>query len=230
MGSKAKLAKELLPIILKDRQPDQFYVEPFAGGMNMICEVSGNRIANDLNQYLIAMWQDLLNGADFPVEISKNLYDEARDCFYNRISQTMSLGLIGWIGFVASFNGKFFDGGYSGNNNKRNYCAEYAQNIKKQISKMQNTQLFSKSYEQLQIPNNSIIYCDIPYKNTTRYNTSKNFNYDLFWDWCRNMAKLGHQIFISEYVAPNDFKCVWEKNVKNGVRNKIKATEKLFTI
>jgi len=32
MGSKKRHAKELLPIILKDRQPGQWYVEPFVGG------------------------------------------------------------------------------------------------------------------------------------------------------------------------------------------------------
>ena len=49
MGSKARVAKEILPIILKDRVQDQWYVELFAGGMNVICEVEGNRIANDIN-------------------------------------------------------------------------------------------------------------------------------------------------------------------------------------
>ena len=36
MGIKNRFAKELLPIILKDRTNGQYYVEPFAGGMNMI--------------------------------------------------------------------------------------------------------------------------------------------------------------------------------------------------
>jgi DNA adenine methylase len=49
MGSKAKFSKEILPIILKDRTAEQWYVEPFAGGMNMICEVGGKRIANDIS-------------------------------------------------------------------------------------------------------------------------------------------------------------------------------------
>lgn len=44
MGSKARHAKELLPIILKDRKPGQWYVEPFVGGANMIDKVDGNRI------------------------------------------------------------------------------------------------------------------------------------------------------------------------------------------
>ena len=51
MGSKNKFVKELLPIILKDRTKGQYYVELFAGGMNLIDKVDGNRIANDNNKY-----------------------------------------------------------------------------------------------------------------------------------------------------------------------------------
>ena len=62
MGSKARFTKEILPIILKERKPEQWYVEPFVGGMNVICEVGGKRIANDNNYYLIEMWKGLANG------------------------------------------------------------------------------------------------------------------------------------------------------------------------
>ena len=36
MGSKTKVAKKLLPTILANRTPGQWYVEPFVGGANMI--------------------------------------------------------------------------------------------------------------------------------------------------------------------------------------------------
>lgn len=62
MGSKRRIAKYILPIILKDRKPGQWYVEPFAGGMNSICEVDGNRIANDYHYYLIEMWKAIEGG------------------------------------------------------------------------------------------------------------------------------------------------------------------------
>ena len=55
MGSKARFAKDLLPIILKDRKSNQSYLEPFAGGMNMIDKVDGIRIANDQHQELMAL-------------------------------------------------------------------------------------------------------------------------------------------------------------------------------
>jgi DNA adenine methylase len=45
-------------------------------------------------------------------------------------------------------------------------------------------------------------------------------------------SKEGHKVFISEYNAPNDFKCIWEKEVKtsgNRITDKnLTATEKLF--
>ena len=73
LGSKARIAKEILPIILRNRKENQYYVEPFAGGMNSICEVKGNRIANDINEYLISMWKELIKGW-IPDKIGKDLY------------------------------------------------------------------------------------------------------------------------------------------------------------
>ena len=78
MGSKARFAKDILKVILPYRLDDQWYVEPFAGGMNMIAEVDGNRIANDKNKYLIAMWNGLMSGRLRPRNIPKSLYDRAR--------------------------------------------------------------------------------------------------------------------------------------------------------
>ena len=52
MGSKRRIAKDILKIILKDRKENQYYVEPFMGGCNSLCEVKGLRIGNDFNNYI----------------------------------------------------------------------------------------------------------------------------------------------------------------------------------
>jgi len=67
----------------------------------------------------------------------------------------------------------------------------------------------------LKIPKNSIIYCDPPYENTTKYKDS--FDHAEFWRWCRDKAADGHKVFISEYTAPKDFKCVWSKSAKSSL-------------
>lgn len=99
MGSKNRFAKELLPIILKDRTDGQYYVEPFAGGMNMIDKVYGNRIANDNNKYLIALWKGLQTNKNRPTEISKEFYSDVRDCFNGKNSKYDDF-TIGWVGFM----------------------------------------------------------------------------------------------------------------------------------
>ena len=62
LGNKARIAKEILPIILKDRKVGQYYVEPFVGGANMIDKVDGNRIGGEYNKYIAEMWIALKKG------------------------------------------------------------------------------------------------------------------------------------------------------------------------
>ena len=78
-----------------------------------------------------------------------------------------------------------------------------------------------------------VIYCDIPYRNTTKYTAvEKEFDYEKFYNWCREMSRDGHIVYISEYNMPEDFECVWTKSVKmklDVASNSKNAVEKLFT-
>jgi DNA adenine methylase len=207
MGSKARFAKDLLPIILKDRQPNQAYLEPFAGGMNMIDKVDGIRIANDQHQELMAMWQALIyENWDPPQSVSE---DEYKHIKYNQGQYPKHL--VAYVGFN-SFGGKWFAGYRRDKQGKRDYWSEHYRNITKQVPNLDGVQLSCMSYTELEIPTNSIIYCDPPYASTTKYRDT--FDHDQFWDWCRQQSKAGHQVFISEYNAPEDFTCIWEKGAK----------------
>ena len=232
MGGKDRIAKYILPIILKDRKPNQYYVELFAGGCNVIDKVNGNRIASDKSIYLIEMWKSLTSGVKFKEKITKEVYDKARNEFNNKTNLYFTDAEIGWIGFMASYNGRFFDGGYNGNYKKRDYTKESIDNIKRQLPNMDGVKFYSGDYNDINIPNNSIIYCDIPYKNTKQYSTSKGFNHSLFWKWCRDMDKKGHSVFISEYESPNDFVSVWSGNIKSYMKagRSENVTEHLFTL
>ena len=219
-------------IILSERNPNQWYVEPFCGGCNIIDKVEGNRIGSDKNRYIISMWNGLQDNRPRPREISKELYGRARIEYNNGTNIEFDDFMIGWIGWMGSFNGRFFDGGYSGKSGGRDYVDEQIRNTEKQIPKIKGIKFFYSSYDELSIPDNSIIYCDIPYKDTKQYATSKDFNHDKFWEWCRIMTKKGHRVFVSEYQAPDDFSCVWSKVVTNSMNTTItyKTTEKLFTL
>jgi DNA adenine methylase len=62
--------------------------------------------------------------------------------------------------------------------------------------------LKEQDYKKLK-PTSSIIYCDPPYANTTKY--SQSVEVQMFWDKMREWTKSGNVVFISEYNAPNDF-------------------------
>ncbi len=88
-------------------------------------------------------------------------------------------------------------------------------------------------YNKIPTPSSSIIYCDPPYRYVGKYRETPNFDSDSFWHWVREKSQQGHDVFISEYEAPSDFKCVWKKSVnmsatspKKGRSNK--RIEKLF--
>ena len=136
----------------------------------------------------------------------------------------------GWVGYMASYNGRFFDGGYSGISAGRNYIHESMLNIINQIDKLQGVEFQCCSYDKLNIPNKSIIYCDIPYKDSKQYDRVK-FDYDKFYQWCFDKKSEGHKVYISEYWMPDDFDCIWDKEVKCNINiEKRTRIEKLFTI
>ena len=74
---------------------------------------------------------------------------------------------------------------------------------------------FHSSYDELEIPSNSIILCDPPYEGTTGYKDV--FDNTKFWNWCRQLSNQGHSVFICEYNTPDDFECVWEKELKSSL-------------
>ncbi len=209
MGSKNRHAKELLPIILKNRGPEQWYVEPFVGGFNMIDKVAGKRIANDSNFYLIELFKAVQNGWLPPSSVTEIEYN---DCRNNKDNYPPHL--VGFIGFGCSYSGKWF-GGYARGNTlggePRNYAMESKKNILKQ--NINGIIIFNKSYLELEIPEKSVIYCDPPYAGTTKY--KDDFDHKVFWGWVREQDAKGHDIFVSEYNAPDDFACIWEKTVNN---------------
>lgn len=230
MGSKARVAKEIADII--NYKNYDCYIEPFCGGCNMIDKIDHpERIANDSNPYLIGMWKELQEGW-VPREYSKEEYIEVRD---NK--ELHPDYLIGWIGFNCSYSGKFF-GGYAGKvktkiGTERNYQKEAIKNVLNQIPLIQGVKFYNQNYLQLHVPDDSIVYCDPPYQGTTGY--SEKFNHEEFWDWVRAISKKS-TVFISEYSAPKDFKCVWEKSVKSSLSANGKiggnknSVERLFVI
>jgi len=233
MGSKNRIAKYILPIILKERKKEMTWVEPFVGGANMIDKVEGERIGADANPYLICLFKSLQNGYVPPDRVSEGEYMKVR--IEREVNPRTA-----FIGFGCSYSGKWF-GGYArsirkdtpnadfSNKTARNYCTEAKKNLLNQLPNIIDVNFVLSNYQNLQIPPNSLIYCDPPYEGTTKYRNS--LNYDIFWNWCREKSNEGHVVFVSEYKAPGDFECVWQKEIVSSLTKNTGAkrgVEKLF--
>ena len=229
MGSKNRIAKEILPIMLNERE-ERVWVEPFVGGANMIDKVQGQRIGADINPYLIDALIAIRDSVD---DLPKNNHDFT-ESDYKQLRKNDDYKYKGYAGFAFSYGGKWL-GGWSRTDKtsikQRDYVAESYRNAVNQSPLLQGIELITKNYLDLEIPENSLIYCDPPYEGATKY--KDDFNHSEFWQWCRNMASKGHIVFVSEYKAPDDFECVWEKEIVSSLTQDTgskKAVEKLFKI
>ena len=74
------------------------------------------------------------------------------------------------------------------------------------LEKLQRLEVCSKSYDEIPIEKKSIIYCDIPYKDTDGYGID--FDYEKFYAWC---AKQTEPVFISSYEMPEKKFCCVKK-------------------
>ena len=239
MGSKSRIAKYIVPIIQKyiDENRITTYFEPFVGGANVIDKIQcKNKYGSDKNKYLIALLQHVQSGKPLYDTVSKELYDKVRDAFNNGDTSQFEDWEVGNIGFLASFNGRWFDGGYArpGWENTKNglryrdYYNEAKNNLLKQVSDLSNIKFKCCDYLDTH-PKKAVVYCDPPYKGTKQYANSTEFDYDLFWETMRKWSK-NNIVIISEENAPDDFMCIWEKPVSRSIKaaDKSKSIEKLF--
>ena len=206
MGSKNRIAKYILPIILKDRKEGQYFVEPFCGGCNSLDKVANPRMGNDSNKYLIALLKELQTQIPFnPPHIGEKEY---KDIQHNK--EKYPDWLVGYAGFNLSFAAMFFGGYRRDKAGVRNYENEARQNLLAQQNLLAGIEFSCLDYRSLHIPDGSIVYCDPPYKGTTGYKDK--FDHSAFYTWVKEKSKI-NTVFVSEYNMPDFAECVWEKEV-----------------
>lgn len=105
-------------------------------------------------------------------------------------------------------------------------------NDSKKLKSQKSQIIFSKkSFEEVKIENDAIIYCDPPYQGTGEYDKNKNFNYENFLNWAANHKT---PILISEYQISNSrFKLFAAKQKRsmlssNKLNGALDKTEKLY--
>ena len=229
MGSKARVAKEISPIINNLIQTNGItvYIEPFVGGSNMIEHIQcKQKIGCDLNEYLIEFWQQIQAGWNpQEVDITRELYYDIK-----ANKDQYPKHIVALAGFCASYNAVWF-GSYAGIvhtkvGTYRNYYDEAVRNVLKQAEKISDVQYKCLDYQQIDVEG-ALIYCDPPYQGTSKY--KDDIDHAAYWDWVRKMSEK-NIVLCSEYSAPPDFECIWQKQLTTTLdkNSRSKAVEKLF--
>jgi hypothetical protein len=74
------------------------------------------------------------------------------------------------------------------------------------LQSLQNIEMYKSDYRDVKIRPDSVVYCDIPYKGTSKY--FNDFNYEDFYDWAIEKKE---PIYISEYQMPERFHLISKK-------------------
>lgn len=236
MGSKAKYAKYIVPIIQKtiDDNNVDTYIECFVGGANIIDKIKcKNRIGYDRSDTLIALLQTAQKGMEFVLEDgSRELWDKGKGYVKDGIMpEDMTLAEIGAMEFFASYSNGGFPRGYAKNTETRNYFLEARRNLEVQAKALEGVVFKTQRYQDLEPVSGAVIYLDPPYQGTKFYGyaNQEKMDYDHFWNWVRELSK-DNYVFVSEQSAPDDFEAIWEQEVTRTTNkeNNFKAVEKLF--
>ncbi len=215
LGGKSRIAKQIGSFLNSEieRLKPIKYIEPFCGGCWITQEINPNieRIACDIHKDLILLWRELQKGYVPPETITEEEYEKFKN--------SESSALRGFIGFGSSWGAKWFGGYARCKTHSRNYTKEARNTLLKKIQKLQNVHFKCCSYEIIQNIENRLIYCDPPYQGTTIFKNTPDFDYNKFWNWCRELSK-NNYVYISEYQSPSDFNAILEIPVKTDYSTK----------
>lgn len=239
-GGKASIAHKLAPFINDFIHSGSQYVEPFCGSLGMTRKINPTNkpfILNDVDPYLITMWKAMQNGWIPPESISNSDYDNLK------LNKDSDNPLTGYAGYFLSFSGMFFSKQLEPrtrlhsvtkqmcHDDPEKHAFEDFIKIKKAFPR-ERASFHNRSYEDLFIPEKSIVYCDPPYAGTAIPGSSKvGFDSAAFWEWAKDLhTEKGCIVIVSEFNCPDpDFGIIANIerpcNLKNG---KHRFTEKLF--
>lgn len=181
IGSKAKFADEIVAILqgyISEYKIKQ-YVEPFAGGFNVIDKVQCEyRLGNDIDPLvcdLIETCRDnpaLLDSLHTP---TREEYYDVRDNKGNYAAWYRAAVLL-----FASYNSRVYGGCYGApaqtkDGKTRNYFEESKQNFQRQLPALRNILVGNADYRDLRFPTRErvLIYCDPPYSTGVGYGGEK---------------------------------------------------------
>ena len=250
-GSKNGIAKW----VVDNLPPAETFVDLFAGGCAIThCAMTSNKyeryIANDISPYP-QIFKDAINGKyrDFEKVPTREEFFESDDpvikllySFGNKGSSYLWANEIEPIKVNASrmvvskdpktrrlYYKKFMYALYEyiEQNAKCVGCDKKHAGDLQGLEGLERLQVYHSDYQAVSLPPNATIYCDPPYRGTTKYGKQE-FDFERFDKWLEDVNRL---IIVSEYTAPKNCVKIAEiqkAKLMNGKGQDGEVTEGLF--
>jgi DNA adenine methylase len=233
VGGKGRIAAAIADRIRDLSPAAPIAYEPFMGGGSVTAELAPRFplvIASDAHPDLVLMWRAVLEGWAPPEVVTEAEYAALK------IAEPSPLR--GFVGFGGSFGGKWFAGYARGGVNKsgpRNHQAESARAVMRIGAQLRRYDVFvaRATYGEIPIEPGSVVYCDPPYLSTLGYKSAGGFDPVDFWAWAEVTSDVA-DVYVSEYVAPPGWACVWSAQKRQSVtrpdQGRELRTERLFRL
>lgn len=201
LGGKSRIAKHIAPFVQQALvQKDGKLLEPFVGGFNIVPAIEAQSVVcSDIHEGLICLYRALVDGWLPPSSLAEEEYQELR-----RVSDWGN-PLTAFAAFGCSFGAKEW-GGYA-RSGRRNFALAAKKSLLKKLAYMDRCKFYARPYWQWR-PKNCVVYCDPPYKDTTRYKTLP-FDHVAFYRWCEEASLNGCIVLVSEFYVPSHWQVIW---------------------
>lgn len=230
MGGKFRIAKDLCAFLDAQMTSESSFVDLFAGSCNIVANIKATtkRYANDINEDIMVTMEAAMTDFEFPSVVTREEYAMMKK------NGLPSDPLYGFMAYGCSFSGKRWGGYvYKDSGNKSTFAIRAKNGLARKGKLLQGTIFSIGSYLDFNIPANAVVYCDIPYSNTTKYQgRAAEFSHEEFYNWA---DKQTCPIYISEYVTgynPLNLEIIWSKESLQRMRSKEgdqkRTTEVLF--
>lgn len=219
LGGKHHLSKWVMDNILFSMGSCAKYREPFVGSAAVFSRIAPyfrDSVASDAHLDLVLMWKALAGGWQPPTHVSKEEYEALR--------HSEPSALRGLVGYGASFGGKWF-GGYVDTawdefykRNTRPYLETAARSVTNISPVFERFPIEHLDYREIEVDEETLVYCDPPYAGTTGYTAVGGFDSDVFWEKAALWAKAGATVIVSEESCPEGWDVLSEKKRKAKLR------------
>lgn len=208
-GGKSRIASEITAKIRELHPQDVVIHEPFAGGgaMTLALAKAGFAVAaSDTHPDLIQMWQA------FKAE-EWSVFGDVTEEEYQLLRHAQPSARRGFVGFGASFGGKFMGGmgrhhRGEGDPQRQYVWQDSVRSLAKMIEVIDRVEWRLADYRDT--PDDALTYCDPPYLDTYAYQ-GREFDHVAFWGWV--LSRTG-PTFVSELTGPEDLE-VWRKQYRS---------------